>query len=300
MDRLKAMSVFIAVHEAGSLSAAARALGEPLTNVSRLLAQLEAHLGCTLLDRSTRRMVLTAAGSDYLQTCKRVIETVDTAEKRIAGDTTELSGEIAVTAPVQFGRLHLLPLVSDFLRRFPRINARMLLVDRNIDLLEEEIDVALRIGELPDSALLATRVATLRLLVCAAPAYLSRRGTPSTPGELTRHDCVTFAGLPAGPRWVFKSRRNGRKSVRVRSRLSVNTADAAVAAAADGVGITRVLSYQARRELKDGHLVSILERFEDTAIPVHLIYRPARSDNPRVREFVRCVSEGLRSLKDLK
>lgn len=300
MDRLKAMGVFVAVNEAGTLSAAARALGEPLTNVSRLLSQLEAHLGRTLLDRSTRRMVLTAAGSDYLQTCKRVLETVDEAEKRIAGDTTELSGEIAVTAPVQFGRLHLLPLVTDFLRRFPRINARMLLVDRNIDLLEEEIDVALRIGELPDSTLLATRVATVRMLVCASPDYLSRRGTPSTPAELAQHDCVTFAGLPSGLRWVFKSRRNGRKAVRVRSRLSVNTVDAGVAAAVDGVGIARVLSYQARREIKGGQLVSILERFEDTDIPVHLVYRPTRSDNPRVREFVRCVADGLRSLKDLK
>ncbi len=300
MDRLKAMGVFVAVNEAGTLSAAARALGEPLTNVSRLLSQLEAHLGRTLLDRSTRRMVLTAAGSDYLQTCKRVLETVDEAEKRIAGDTTELSGEIAVTAPVQFGRLHLLPLVTDFLRRFPRINARMLLVDRNIDLLEEEIDVALRIGELPDSTLLATRVATVRMLVCASPDYLSRRGTPSTPAELAQHDCVTFAGLPSGLRWVFKSRRNGRKAVRVRSRLSVNTVDAGVAAAIDGVGIVRVLSYQARREIKGGQLVPILERFEDTDIPVHLVYRPTRSDNPRVREFVRCVADGLRSLKDLK
>jgi len=297
MDRLRAMSVFVAVSEAGSLSAAARKLGEPLTNVSRLLSQLEAHLGCALLDRSTRSMVLTAAGSDHLETCKRVIETLEGAEKRIAGQSAELSGEIAITAPVEFGRLHLLPLVAEFLERYPRINARMLLIDRNIDLLEEAIDVALRIGELPDSALLATRVAAVRLVACASPPYLRRRGTPSAPAALAKHDCVTFAGLPGGLRWVFKSRRSGRKSVRVRSRLSVNTANAAVAAAVEGVGITRVLSYQAQAALREGRLLPILERFEDTTIPVHLVYRPTRSNNPRVREFVHFISEKLRALQ---
>ena len=294
------MNVFMAAAEAGSLTAAARELGEPLTNVSRLLSQLEAHLGCTLLDRSTRRMVLTEAGSDYLAACKQVIEAIQSAERKIAGLSAELSGELSVTAPAQFGRMHVLPLLAEFLGKFPRINARMLLVDRVVDLLEEDIDVAVRIGELPDSTMLATCVSTLHLVTCASPAYLKRRGTPVTPPSLAQHDCVTFANLPGGNRWAFKSRRNGRKNIRVRSRLSVNTADAAVAAAVSGVGITRVLSYQARDALQDGRLVPILERFDDTPIPVHLVYRRTRSDNPRVRTFVQFAAERLRARPDFK
>lgn len=295
MDRLRAMSVFVTINESGSLSAAARKLGQPLTTVSRLLSQLEGQLGCTLLDRSTRSMILTAAGSDYLEACKRVLETVEGAERNIAGRSSELSGEIAVTAPVQFGRMHLLPLVTEFLAHYPRMNARLFFIDRNIDLLEEDIDVALRIGALPDSSLLATRVASVRLVACGSPDYLSRHGTPSTPGALTQHECVTFTGLPGGLRWVFKSRRHGRKSVRVVSRLSVNSADAAVAAAVQGVGITRVLSYQAQEALEEGRLLPVLERFEDTAIPVQLVYRPVRADNRRLRAFMDFISERLRA-----
>ncbi len=295
MDRLRAMSVFVAVAEAGSLSAAARTLGEPLTNVSRLLAQLEAHLGTTLLDRTTRRMALTPDGSDYLATAKRVIETIDGAERRIAGQAARVAGELAITAPVVFGRLHVLPLVAGFLDRYPLISARLLLVDRVVNLLEEEIDVAVRIGELPDSTLLATRVASLGFVTCAAPAYLARCGTPASPADLSRYDCVTFAGLPGGLRWTFKSRRQGRTSVRVRSRLAVNTADAAVDAAIAGVGITRVLTYQAEAAIADGRLRAILARFEDRAIPAHLVYRPTRATNPRVRVFVDYAAERLRS-----
>lgn len=296
MDRLRAMTVFVAITEAGSLSAAARKLGEPLTNISRALSQLEAHVGCTLLDRSTRRMVLTDAGSIYLQTCRHVFETIETAEKKIAGQSTELSGELAVTAPVQFGRLHVLPIIGAFLARYPRINMRFLLVDRVVDLLDEGMDVALRIGDLPDSVMLATRVATLRLVTCASPDYLRQHGTPKQPLALSEHECVTFAGLSGGQRWSFKSQRHGRKSVRVRSRLSVNTADAAVAAAIAGVGVTRVLSYQAQEALNDGRLRAVLQGFEDTGIPAHLIYRPTHSHNPRVRAFVTFAAERLRAL----
>lgn len=298
MDRLRAMAAFVAVTEAGSLSAAARALGEPLTNLSRMISQLEAHLGCTLLHRSTRQMVLTPAGSEYLDTCRSVLETVALAERRIAGQADELSGDLALTAPVLFGRMYVVPVLAQFLAEYPRINARLLLIDRVVDLLEEGIDIALRIGELPDSALLATRVGSLRLVTCAAPAYLERCGTPSAPSALTQHDCITFANLPGGTRWIFRSRRNGRKAVRVRSRLSVNTADAAVAAATAGIGITRVLSYQAEDALREGRLLPILDRFEDTEIPVQLVYSPTSSSNARVRSFVTFAAAKLRLLPD--
>lgn len=198
MDRLRAMAAFVAVTEAGSLSAAARALGEPLTNISRMLAQLEAHLGCALLHRSSRHLVITPAGSEYLETCRSVLESVAAAERRIAGQVDELSGDMAITAPVLFGRMFVVPLLARFLADYPRIDARLLLVDRVVEIAEEGIDIAVRIGELPDSALLATRVGSLRLVACAAPAYLERSGTPSMPSDLTRHDCVTFANLPGG------------------------------------------------------------------------------------------------------
>lgn len=300
MDRFRAMHVFVAVAEAGSLSAAARRLREPLTNVSRLLSQLEAHVACTLIDRTTRRMMLTDAGRDYLKTCRQVLEELERAESRIAGQSTELSGELAITAPVSFGRLHVLPMIAAFLDAYPRINARLLLIDRIVDLIEEGIDIAIRIGELPDSGLVAMRVGTLKFSVCASPNYLAQHGVPASIADVTERDCVTFSGMAGGSRWIFKSKRYGRKAVKVRSRLSVNNAEAAVEAAVAGVGITRVLSYQARSALDAGLLKPILERFEDTLIPVHLVYRPTRSDNPRVREFVRFAAERLRAESALR
>ena len=300
MDRFRAMHVFVAVVEAGSLSAAARRLREPLTNVSRLLSQLEAHVACTLIDRTTRRMMLTDAGRDYLKTCRQVLEELERAESRIAGQSTELSGELAITAPVSFGRLHVLPMIASFLDAYPRINARLLLIDRIVDLIEEGIDIAIRIGELPDSGLVAMRVGTLKFSVCASPNYLAQHGVPASIADVTERDCVTFSGMAGGSRWIFKSKRYGRKAVKVRSRLSVNNAEAAVEAAVAGVGITRVLSYQARSALEAGLLKPILERFEDTLIPVHLVYRPTRSDNPRVREFVQFAAERLRAQSALR
>ncbi|MBN8909197.1 MAG: LysR family transcriptional regulator, partial [Rhodospirillales bacterium] len=281
------MHVFVAVVEAGSLSPAARRLREPLTNVSRLLSQLEAHVACTLIERTTRRMMLTDAGRDYLKTCRQVLEELERAESRIAGQSTELSGELAITAPVSFGRLHVLPMIAAFLDAYPRINARLLLIDRIVDLIEEGIDIAIRIGELPDSGLVAMRVGTLKFSVCASPNYLAQHGVPASIADVTERDCVTFSGMAGGSRWIFKSKRYGRKAVKVRSRLS-------------GVGITRVLSYQARSALDAGLLKPILERFEDTLIPVHLVYRPTRSDNPRVREFVRFAAERLRAESALR
>lgn len=295
MDQFRAMNVFVAVAEAGSLSAAARRLCEPLTNVSRLLSQLEAHVACVLIDRTTRRMMLTDAGRDYLKTCRQVLEVLEHAESRIAGQSTELSGEIAITAPVSFGRLHVLPKIAEFLGAYPRINARLLLIDRIVDLMEEGIDVAIRIGELPDSGLMAMRVGTLRFITCASPNYLARCGLPKSVIELAERDCVTFDGMPGGSRWIFKSKRYGREAVKIRSRLSVNNAEAAVEAAVAGVGITRVLSYQARGALDAGLLQPILERFEDTLVPVHLVYRATRSDSPRVREFVQFAADRLRA-----
>jgi DNA-binding transcriptional LysR family regulator len=289
------MKAFIAVADAGSLSAAARRLGTPLANISRLLSQLEGELDCVLIERTTRRMALTAAGRDYLDASRRVIESLEASESRIAGQSEQLAGAIAITAPVSFGRLQIVPLVAEFLSTHTRLDVRLLLTDRNIDLVEEDIDVAVRIGELRDSGLLALRVGSLRLVACAAPNLLKGKAIPSAPSDLSERPCITFSGLmQGGSRWVFRSKRHGRQAVRVHPRLNVNTAEAAVDAAIAGVGIVRVLSYQAQAAIKAGHLVPLLQHFDDTPIPIHLVYRATRSDTPRVRRFVEFAAARLR------
>jgi DNA-binding transcriptional LysR family regulator len=289
------MSVFSAVAGAGSLSAGARQLGEPLTTVSRLIAALEAHVGTSLLTRTTRHMSLTDAGRDYLEACRRVFEEIDAAESRIGGRDHALAGELVVTAPVVFGRLHLLPVVAQFLAAHPAINVRLQLLDRIVDLAEEGVDIALRIGALPDSALIATRIGTLGLVTCAAPAYLRRRGTPDTPAALAGHDCIGFSNLAGGSRSIFKSTKHGRRVVRVDLRLAVNSAEAAVDAAVSGLGVTRVLSYQAEAALARRKLKAILGPYDDTEIPVHLVQRAVRLPKPHVRQFVLFAAKELRA-----
>lgn len=295
MDRLAAMRVFIAVARTGSLSAAARQLGQPLTTVSRQLAALESHVGTTLITRTTRSLSLTAAGRNYLEVCRRVLEELDTAESLIAGRDDDLSGELVVGAPVLFGRLHVLPLIVRFLAQHPRLDAKLHLADRLVDLAEEGIDVALRIGALPDSALIATRVGSVRLVTCAAPAYIRKHGAPKTPAALADHACISFTRFPSDGSWVFSSAAHGRRSVRVRARLAVTTAEAAVDAAIAGLGVTRVISYQAEAALAGKRLRAVLEDFDDTTIPVHLVHRAVRLPRPQVRLFLDYVARELRT-----
>ena len=236
------MRLFIAVAEAGSLSAAARRQGAPLTTVSRKVMALEEQVGVRLLTRTTRRLALTEPGRRYLEACRRLLADLDEVERSLVGEHGEPRGELAVTAPVVFGRLHLLPVVADFLRSFPQVDLRLLLLDRTVDLIEEGQDVAVRIGDLPDSSLIATRVGAIRRIVCASPAYLAARGVPGTPEELAQHDCITFTEVAQAGRWAFPGERGGHR-VAIRSRLVVNGAEAAVDAAVAGLGITRVLSY---------------------------------------------------------
>ena len=293
MDRLEAMRAFIAVADAGSFSAAARRLGAPLTTVSRKVMALEERLGVRLITRTTRRLALTEPGRRYLETCRRVIADLEEAEQGLLGDHSALQGELALTAPVVFGRLHVLPVVVEFLRAFPHVRVRLLLLDRNVDLIEEGQDVAVRIGELPDSALIATRVGAVRQIVCASPAYLEARGVPQAPQELMHHDCITFTVVAQPDRWSFAGPRRERR-VPVRSRLVVNTAEAAVDAAVAGLGITRVVSYQAARPVAEGALRLLLEDFAPPAIPVSLLHREARLPPARVRSFVTFAAARLR------
>lgn len=292
MDRLAAIKVFVTVADAGSLSAAGRRLGMPLPTVSRHLAALEDQLGARLITRTTRHLVLTEPGRHYLESCRRILAELDSAEQRLAGEHDEPSGELAVTAPVVFGRLHVLPVVAEFLAKFPRVTARMLLLDRIVDLIEEGLDVSVRIGALPDSSLLATRVGSIRLVTCASPEYLQRRGLPSTPQELSGHASIIFTMLSRPDAWRFAGPKQ--KLVTISPRLTVNTAEAAIDAAKAGLGITRVLSYQAAASLADGSLRLILEDYEPDAMPVSLLHREDRLPQAKVQSFVALAAPRLR------
>jgi DNA-binding transcriptional LysR family regulator len=292
MDRFTAMRVFIAVADVGSLSAAGRRLGMPLTTVSRHLKALEDDLDVRLITRTTRRLTLTEPGRAYLETCRRVLSELDAAERRLAGEQAEPQGQLALTAPILFGRRHVQPVVCAYLEAYPRTSARMLLVDRVVDLVEEGLDLGIRIGHLPDSSMRATALGTMRYVCCASPSYLDAAGVPEEPKALAGHPCISFATFSHPERWVFHGRKP--QTVTVAPRLIVNTAEAAIDGAKAGLGIVRVLSYQAEKSLKDGSLRLILEAFEPDPIPVSLIHREDRLPQAKVQSFMALAVPRLR------
>lgn len=293
MNRLDAMSIFIAVADAGSLTAAARRLGMPLATVSRKVAELESHLNTRLLHRTTRQLSLTEAGSSYEAACRRILEDIGEAERAATGENAAPKGELVVTAPVVFGRLHVVPVIAEFLAHYPEINISLMLTDRVVHLMEEHGDVALRIGDLPDSSLMATQVGKVRRVVCASPSYLSNRGIPTTPDDLVGHDCITFEVLESKRAWVFGSGR-AQVSVPVRARLAVNTAEAAIAASALGVGLIRVLSYQVEDAVRGDALRVVLESFESEPLPVSLVHKGQTPLPLKLRAFLDFVAPRLR------
>jgi len=271
MDRLEAMSILLTVVDAGSLSAGSRRLGMPLATVSRRVSDLEAHLGTRLLNRSTRRLILTDAGQSYVAACRRILEDVEETERAVSGEYRAPKGNLVVTAPVVFGRRHVLPIVAAFLKAYPEINIRLILADRVFNLREEPVDIAVRIGVLPDSSLVARRIGEVRRVVCGSPSYFAERGVPKAPEHLRSHDCITFEGLASPTTWTFLKDRS-ELSVAIYSRLSVNTAEAAIDATIAGLGLTRILSYQITDALKSGKLALALEAFELPPWPVSLVY----------------------------
>jgi DNA-binding transcriptional LysR family regulator len=271
MDRIEAMSTLLAAIESGSLSAASRKLGMPLATVSRKVSELEAHLRTRLVNRTSRRLILTDAGRSYVAACKRILEEIGEAERAAAGEYSTPRGDLIITAPIVFGRLHVLPVVLEFLNAYSDIDIRLVLGDRVLNLQEDHVDLAVRIGELPDSGLVATRVGSVSRVVCGSPVYFAERGMPTTPGDLSSHDCITFEGLMSPDVWIFPSGKSN-VSVAVHSRLVVNTAEAAIDAAAAGVGITRVLSYQVANAIRANTLVLALRKFEPLAVPISLVY----------------------------
>jgi len=299
MDRLEGMSIFVAVVESGSLTSAGRRLGMPLPTVSRKLAELEEHLGARLLLRSTRRLTLTDAGSAYFQSCKRILDEVGDAERQVAGEQLAPKGELVLTAPIVFGRLHILPVVNEFLAAYPEINIRIWLSDRNMHLLEDRLDLAVRIGALPDSSMLATRVGEVRYIVCGSPGHFEQWGIPTDLDQLANRPSIAFDMLGSPPSWTFRLGENGRDhTVAIRPRLTVNTAEAALDAAIAGVGITRVLSYQAARAIKEGRLRVVLDAFEQQPLPIWLLHQAQGTIPLKLRSFIDFAAPRLRRRLD--
>ncbi|WP_342361626.1 LysR family transcriptional regulator [Terrarubrum flagellatum] len=295
MDRLEAMAVLVATAETGSLSGAGRRLGMPLPTVSRKISELEAHLNARLLTRSTRRLALTEAGATYVTASRRILEQVGEAERAASGEYAAPRGELVVAAPIVFGRLHVLPAINEFLALYPDINVRLALSDRVVDLIDDHIDLAVRIGALPDSAMIATRVGSMRRVVCASPAFLAKHREPRSPQDLRSLPCITFFGSGSGAGWRFGS--PGGKAdivVDVTPRLSVNTAEAAVDAAISGVGVTCVLAYQAARAVAASELHVILQDFEPPPAPVHLLHAGQATLPLKTRAFLDLAAPYLR------
>jgi DNA-binding transcriptional LysR family regulator len=271
MDRFDALRTLIAAVDGGSLTAASRSLRMPLPTVSRKVSELEAHLGTQLLVRTSRKLILTEAGQAFVQASRRIMGELEEAERSASGEYREPRGELLVTAPIAFGKLHILPLVIDFLRAYPEVNVRLVLADTVVDLVDNHVDVAVRIGRLPDSGLVALRAGEVHWITCASPSYLAQRGAPTTPAELAKHDCLAFEGLQMSRNWSFApGPDNG--PVTISPRLGVNTADALIEAAASGLGIARMTSYQAAAAIRDGRLATILCDYVPDPIPVHLVH----------------------------
>ncbi len=294
MDRLEAMSIVLAVAEAGSLSAAARRLNTPAATASRKIAELEQHLRTKLFDRSARRLALTDAGASYVAALKRILADISEAERAASGEYTAPTGELIVTAAVGIGRIHLVPILAEFLSSYPDINVRLVLGDRILSLPEEHIDVALRIGQLPDSRLMALRVGITHRVVCASPAYLARHGTPRTPGDLANHNCIIYGGYQAPDVWTFV---RGQTDVvmTVRPRLVVSTADAACDAAKAGIGLTRVFSYHVASAIQEGTLTTVLDEYRPAPLPISLVYAAGRFLPIKLRAFLDFASPRLRA-----
>ena len=285
MDRLEAMTILAAAADTGSLSAASRHLSIPLATVSRRVSELEQHLNVRLLHRGNRKLVLTDAGRSYVASCRRIMEEIADIERTASGEYRAPQGELIITAPAVLGRSHVLPVVIEFLRAFQDIRMGMQFTDRQVNLVDEHVDLAVRIGELPDSSMIATRVGSIRPVLCASPAYLKRRGKPKQPADLAAHDCVLHGGHVTSQHWEFFTGKTS-QTIEIRSRLATDLGEATVAAATAGAGIARALSYLVDDLVKSRSLVKLLEAYEPAPIPVSVIYPSQRQVPLKLRAFL--------------
>ncbi len=287
--------MLVTVTETGSLSAAGRALKVPLATLSRKISDLETLLGTKLLIRTTRKLTLTDAGVTYVAAARRILEQVEDAEREAAGEFTAPKGDLVLTAPLLFGRLHVLPLVADFLALFPEINVRLVLADRNVSLIDDHVDMAVRIGKLPDSSMVATQVGLMRTVVCASPALVDGRGVPQTPDDLLKFPCVTFDTPMPSLGWRFNAPGSTATfEVPIAPRLSVTTAEAAAQAAIRDVGVTRLLHYQVAEAVESGALRIILAAFEPDPVPVSLVHASRGQMPLKMRRFLDFAAPRLR------
>lgn len=288
------MHIFVSVAEQQSFAAAARRHATSAARVTRAVAALEARIGARLLHRTTRAVRLTDAGAHYLSQCKRILAEVESAESVAALSHRELTGSITITAPILFGRLHVAPVIIAFMKRHPRVVARVIFADHLLDFFEQNIDVAVRIAHLPDSNLRAVQVGSVRRVVCGAPSYLKASGVPREPRDLAAHETIGFSGQAEPQAWSFAV--EGRhERVQVRSRLVVNTADMAIAAARAGHGLTRVLSYQIADEVERRALRVVLQAYELPPVPVHVVRLERRDASARVRAFADFAAQQLKA-----
>ena len=294
MDRFDAMRTLLAAIDGGSLSAASRTLGMPLPTVSRKVSELEAHLGAQLVIRTSRKLVLTEAGQNFVVATRRLLDDLEEAERAAAGEYQTPRGDLLVTASLRFGKAYLTPIVLEFLAAYREVNVRIIASDSVIDLVENHVDVAIRIGRLPDSALVAQRLGETQWIVCASPDYLIRRGTPKTPDQLGRHDCIAFEGLQRYRAWSF-GRGSAEHVVPIRARFAGNTADAVIEAAVAGVGIARLLSYQVAEPLLAGQLKRILSDHTSEPMAVHLVHTGPPLLPLKLRVFLDFVAPRLRA-----
>ncbi|MGZ5873505.1 MAG: LysR family transcriptional regulator [Bradyrhizobium sp.] len=290
MDRIDAIQAFATVADLQGFAPAARKLGLSPSGVTRLIAALEDHLGARLLQRTTRSVVLTDAGARYLERARRILADVEEAEGSVRDERSRPSGRLVVSAPIGFGRLHVSSVVSEYLKRFPEVSVDLRLTDLMINLVEEGVDLAVRIGHLADSSLVARQVGEMRRIVVASSRYLKAHGEPTSPEAIASHQTIQFGAMSASPDWRFV--KEGREiRIAPTPRLTTNSADAAIQYAAQGGGLTRVLAYQAADAIRAGRLKIVLVKFEQPPLPIHIVYPTSRLLSAKVRSFIDLVVE---------
>ena len=294
MDRFSEMQIFVAVAESEGFAAGARKLKISPPAATRAVADLEYRLGIKLLNRTTRYVRVTDAGQRYLDDCKRILAQVTEADEAAIGINAAPRGHLVITAPVLFGRMYVMPCVVEYLQKYPDTEISAMFVDRVVNMLDEGIDVALRVGELSDSSFKAIKVGTVRRVVCASPAYIEKYGLPQHPNDLSEHQIIVASSLSPNVEWRFLENKQS-KIVRVKPRLTVTSNDAAIEAAVEGLGITRLISYQIAPELQNGQLKIILSEYEYPALPIHILHREGRNSSAKVRAFIDLVAEKLKA-----
>ena len=299
MDRFHLMSVFVAVAEEESFAKAARRLEMSPPAVTRAIAALEDRLGVRLLTRTTRFVRPTDAGLRYLEDAKRILQDAEEADEAAAGLNSTPRGHLAVTAPVLFGKMYVMPIVTAYQLTYANTTVSALLLDRVVNLVNEGLDVGIRIGPLPDSSLRAIRVGQVRRVVCASPAYLKKFGTPRTPGDLAQHRIIASTSVSSASEWTF-TRESKKVSVRIKPLITVTTNDGALEAAKDGFGLTRLISYQVAGEIRAGTIRTVLADFEDASLPINVVHREGRHSSAKVRSFVDLAVDMLRADKALQ